>query len=89
VPAISIAVMAYFGYNAFEGRLGIKAKAELEKQAVLLKEELARLRQKKSTLSTRVDLLRTGSLERDMLDEQARYHLNLTHQDEIVIFKQR
>ena len=38
-------------------------------------------------LEQRVQLLHDGSLEKDMLDEQARRALNLAHPDELVIYR--
>jgi len=45
------------------------------------------LQEESSELKSRVKLLVDGSIEYDMLDEQARYHLNLIQNDEIVLMK--
>jgi len=69
--------------------LGIFAKADLDRKAVILAVELEKLQGNREKLETRVALLRPGTMEKDMLDEQARYHLNLAREEEIVIFKSR
>ena len=62
------------------GRLIVPAIATLEG-------ELEALREARRKLERRVSLLNDGSLERDMLDEQARRALNLARKNEIVIFR--
>ena len=46
---------------------------------------LADLDEKKEALENRVHLLRSGSLDLDLLDERARHVLNVGHDDEIII----
>jgi len=82
-------MLAYFAHHAYQGRLGIFAKADLDRKAVILAVELEKLQGNREKLETRVALLRPGTMEKDMLDEQARYHLNLAREEEIVIFKSR
>ena len=47
------------------------------------------LRGERQAMETRVLLLQDGTIERDMLDEQARRALNLTAKDEVTIIRQR
>ncbi len=87
VPAFSILLSSYFFYHAQIGRYGTEAQIQLEEQAINLNYRLAAHRIERQQLEDRVRLLRNGTIERDMLDEQARYHLNLLHDDEITIMK--
>ena len=87
VPAFSILLGSYFIYHAQIGRYGWEAQQQLEIKAVNLENRLAEYRDERKQLDYRVRLLRNGTIERDMLDEQARYHLNLLHRDEISIMK--
>ena len=85
VPAISVLFLAYFGFHAYHGEFGIYSKYQLEARAVELDAELAGIRAERLQMERRVQLLHDGTLEKDMLDEQARRALNLSHADEITI----
>src|SRR5262245_10881501 len=85
VPAISALFLAYFGFHAYHGEFGIYSKYRLEERAAELGAELATARAERLDLERRVQLMHDGTLEKDMLDEQARRALNLSHADEITI----
>jgi cell division protein FtsB len=85
VPAISALFLAYFGFHAYHGEFGIYSKYQMEQRAAELTTELAGVRAQRIELERRVQLLHDGTLEKDMLDEQARRALNLSHADEITI----
>lgn len=87
VPAITAAFLAYFGFHAFHGEFGIYSKYRLEERARELEAELAVVRKQRGDLEQRVQLLHDGTLEKDMLDEQARRALNLSNPDEITIMR--
>lgn len=87
VPALCAAFLAYFGFHAFQGDYGIYSKYRLEQQAVELQAEFAELRQYRNSLEQRVRMLHDGTLDKDMLDEQARKSLNVTKSDEVVIMR--
>ncbi|MFK5978532.1 MAG: septum formation initiator family protein [Rhizobiaceae bacterium] len=86
VPVICLALITYFLYHTNQGRFGMLAKAELAVKELSLQSELASIKHQREILAARVALMRVGTLERDMLDQQARFHLNLVHDSEIVIF---
>jgi len=85
VPAIAVLFLAYFGFHAYHGEFGIYSKYQLEARAAELNIELAKAKAQRVELERRVQLLHDGTLEKDMLDEQARRALNLSHADEITI----
>ncbi len=85
VPAISALFLAYFGFHAFNGEFGIYSKYQLEARAIELQGELDKVRAERLELERRVQLMHDGTLEKDMLDEQARRALNLSQADEITI----
>jgi cell division protein FtsB len=89
VPTISVLFLAYFGFHAYHGEFGIYSKYQLEAQAVELDAELAGIRAERLQMERRVQLLHDGTLEKDMLDEQARRSLNVSHADEITIMLDR
>ncbi len=86
LPAITVAFLCYFGYHSIHGDLGLIATEQFEKQRVARSGELAALTTKREALERQVHLMSDGSLDKDMLDEIARYQLNVSRTDEIVIF---
>jgi cell division protein FtsB len=89
VPAISAAFLAYFGFHAYNGEFGIYSRYQYEARTVDLNAQLEGVKARRVELERRVQLLHDGTLEKDMLDEQARRALNLSHSDEIIIMRQR
>ena len=87
LPVLSLTLMAYFGYHAWSGRYGIESMRRLEDEAVRLEFELAAIKLRRQALEARVMLLRDGSIERDMLDEQARNTLNVLKLDELAVLR--
>ena len=87
VPAIAVAFLSYFGFHAFQGEFGIYSKYRLEERTAALRAELGDVRKERRLIEHRVQLLADGTLEKDMLEEQARRSLNLARGDELVIFR--
>jgi cell division protein FtsB len=87
VPTISVVVLSYFVYHAYNGTYGINATVRYEERIEVLESELAQLADVRRGLEERVTLLNDGSLEKDMLDEHARRLLNLAKADELVIYR--
>lgn len=85
LPTVCAAFIAYFGYHAYNGEYGINSKHELEARRVELAARLDRLRDERMHIERRTNLLRDGSLEKDMLDEQARRALSMSKPDEVTI----
>jgi cell division protein FtsB len=69
-------VVGYFGVNAYTGNHGLRAKQDLDWQYDTLSKELARLKQERAEWQHRVKLLKSESIDPDMLDERARLVLN-------------
>ena len=85
VPAVSALFLAYFGFHAYHGEFGIYSKYRLQAQAAELQAQLDAVKARRIDFERRVQLMHEGTLEKDMLDEQARKALNLSHADEITI----
>lgn len=86
-PVIAIAALAYFGFHAMSGELGLVGRAMIEHQVTELEAELAELTAEREHLVARVSLLRPESLDPDMLDERARLNLNLVHPNELIMLR--
>ena len=87
VPAISAVFLSYFGFHAYHGEYGIYSKYRLESRVAELQGQLGEIQAQRIELERRVQLLHDGTLEKDMVDEQARKALNLSHEDEITIMR--
>jgi cell division protein FtsB len=82
--AMASAMIAYFGVNAYTGRYGLTARAELDQEIIALTAELARLKRERSDAEQHVLSLRSDSVDPDLLDERARYQLDYAHPHDLV-----
>jgi cell division protein FtsB len=73
---IAAAVIGYFGFNAYSGNRGLRAKQDLDQQIAQLTAELTTLKAERGSWERRVALLKPESIDPDMLDERARALLN-------------
>lgn len=78
-------VPGLFRFHAYHGEFGIYSKYRLEAETVDLQGKLDAVKARRLDLQRRVQLMHQGTLEKDMLDEQARKALNMSHADEITI----
>ena len=65
-------LIGYFGVNAYTGNHGLRARQDLDQQIAQLTGELATLHAERANWDRRVSLLKSESLDPDMLDERAR-----------------
>jgi len=86
-PVLGFCVVGYFAYHSFEGERGIYAYVRLAEQVEIAREHLDDVRNERLALEKRVALLRSESLDRDMLDEQTRALLNFARPDELIILE--
>ncbi|MBB6259608.1 cell division protein FtsB [Paenochrobactrum gallinarii] len=89
LPLLATAFLSYFGFHAYHGEYGIDSSGRLQQQVNLLTAELDELTTERQAMEKRVSLLRDGSIEKDMLDEQARRALNLSNANELTIIISR
>jgi cell division protein FtsB len=82
--AMAAAFIAYFGVNAYTGKYGLNARVELDQEIEDLTLELAHLKAEHGVAERRVSLLRSDSVDPDMLDEQARYQLDYADPRDLV-----
>ena len=87
VPALAAIFLSYFGFHAWHGEFGINSSYALVDRAAELDAQLSALKQQRMELEARMLLLQDGTIEKDMLDEQARRALNLAHEDEVTIMR--
>ena len=86
VPVLSAACLSYFGFHSWHGAYGLDSAEALELRRIELSERLASLSERRQHLERKVLLLSDGAVEADMLDERARFLLNVAREDEVVYF---
>jgi cell division protein FtsB len=77
-------IVGYFGVNAYTGKYGLNARQELDQEIIALTSELARLKKERAEGEQRVSLLRSSSIDPDMLDERVRYQLDYANPRDLV-----
>ncbi|WP_027579116.1 septum formation initiator family protein [Bradyrhizobium sp. Ai1a-2] len=77
-------MIGYFGVNAYTGKYGLNARQELDQEIIALTSELQRLKKERVEGEKRVSLLRSESLDPDMLDERARFQLDYANPRDLV-----
>ncbi len=82
-------LIGYFGVNAYTGNHGLKAKAALDQQFTALSGELAGLKRERAEWQRRVALLKSESIDPDMLDERARAMLGYLDARELTLVNKR
>ena len=87
LPALTAGFLGYFGFHALHGDSGLYAKYRLQDRIAELSADLNSITARHASLERRVQLLHDGTLEKDILDEQARKNLNLAQSDEIIIMR--
>ena len=79
--------IGYFAHNAYTGNHGLRAKEDLMLQQIELSEEVSRLKTERIEWERRVNLLRSNTLDPDMLDERARAMLDYVHPRDLVLLE--
>ena len=87
VPLVTCGFLAYFAMHAQSGRYGLEAKQDLMSSLAASQKRYDDLRRKRENLEHQVELLRDGTLDRDLIDERCRQALNYATPNEIVVMK--
>ena len=82
VSGILMAVLLYFIFHAIYGNRGIVAYFQLHQNIDISEKELEQLRAERLEIEHKVKSLKPESLDRDMLDEQARKGLGVAGEKE-------
>ena len=82
-------ILGYFAVNAFTGNHGLRAKHDLDQQFAVLSDELAELKRERALWQHRVKLLKSESIDPDMLDERARVVLHWLDPRELTLMLKR
>jgi cell division protein FtsB len=85
VPVIALGFSGYFAWHGWHGSFGIEARRQLAVEAARLDADLEKVKAERRAVERRVALLRSASLESDMLDERAREILGFANSNEVAI----
>ena len=81
--------IGYFGINAYTGNHGLRAQQDLDQQFAALTDELGRLKHERAEWERQVKLLRSNSIDPDMLDERTRAVLNYVDPRDLTLMLKR
>jgi cell division protein FtsB len=84
--AVSGTVSSFFVWHALHGDRGLEAKEQYRRTITKLDAELVDLRAEHKGWRHRVVMMRSASLDRDLLDEEARTVLDRVNKNDLVIF---
>ena len=82
---VAAAASAYFVWHAANGQRGLKTGLEYEKQIADLQGDLDKLLGERGRWSRRIALVKGDSIDRDVLDEEARSVLGRANKYDVVI----
>ena len=85
LPLFFAVVFGYLAYHVMHGDRGVFAYIHMKQEIIRAEEALAETGATRDAGERRVALLRTASLDPDMLDERARAMLNVAKPDEVVV----
>ena len=79
------AIVSFFGFHIVSGERGLLARPGLELKIVQSEEQLALLNKHMQFLQQRIALLRSGSVDADILAETARSELGLYGPNDVIV----
>jgi cell division protein FtsB len=85
---MSAGAVAYFGYHAIHGDRGLDARRSFDAEIAALTAELTRIQGERKRLEARAQQLEPQSVDRDLLDEQARTMLKWVHPNDRLVYLQ-
>ncbi len=89
VPLLASLLVGYFAFYTFFGDRSLLRMMRLEAQIQSTQTKLDGVKAEHDALENRVTHMRSGSIDPDLLDEQARRTLNYTQPDEVVIYDKK
>ena len=85
IPVICTVVCAYFAHHSLDGRYGSEARVRVDAALAGAQARLDTLKAQHKNIDHKVALLRSGSIERDTLDEHARHTLGMISPNDVLI----
>jgi cell division protein FtsB len=82
-------LIGYFAMNAYTGNRGLRAREELDHQIATLMGDIEAAKSERAQWERRVALLRSDSIDPDMLDERARVLLDDVDPRDLVLITRK
>jgi cell division protein FtsB len=82
-------LIGYFAVNAYTGNRGLRAQQDLDYEYTELSRQLEKLKVERTYWQGRVALLKSESIDPDMLDERTRAILNYLDRRELMLIRPR
>lgn len=82
---LSLFLVAYFTFHAFQGDNSIHALRALQQQEIELSAKAASIRSARDYMITKTTALSGKAVDPDMLEEQVRDRLGFAHPDEVIV----
>jgi cell division protein FtsB len=86
LPVFCVSLIGYFAYHLIQGDRGLIALSRLSKDIDKLETDVSVAKADRTEIEQRTKLLRSQSIDADMLDERARAELGFSRPDEVVIY---
>lgn len=87
MPAVGVSLLAYFAYHAIEGDRGLLAWQRLDGRIAETRAALAEAKAKREVLEHRVHLMRSQTLDPDLLEERVRAVLGLVGAEDRIVLE--
>ena len=81
----SALVASYFVWHAIHGQRGLKTRDENSEKVAEMQATLDGLRTERARWKQKIDMVRGESIDRDILEEQARIELGRIQKNEVII----
>jgi len=82
-------LIGYFGVNAYTGDHGLRAREELDRQIGDLDRQITEATAERDLWERRVKLLKSDSVDPDMLDERARALLDYVDRRDLILVEKK
>lgn len=82
---LSAMVGSFFVWHGMNGERGLKTRVVNKSRILELNKELADLRRERAALERRAAMMQPASVDRDLLDEEARITLGRLHRNDLVV----
>ena len=78
-------LIAFFGFHSLTGERGLLMRDNLDREIAAAQEHLQLLKKENTQLESRISLMRSDIVDKDILEEMARSELGLFSDNDILI----
>lgn len=84
---IGVCLSFYFSYHLIAGHRGYVRLMALEQRVEDISAQYEQVKAEREAIEKKVVMMRPGSIDRDLLEERARYTLGYTMPDEVILLQ--